>query len=37
MAQPQHSSGVWNRLKPEDFQELQEYTKCKSFLLFHAL
>lgn len=29
----QNATGVWNRLKPEEFQQLQEYTKCKIALL----
>ena len=24
-----NATGVWNRLSPEEFQQLQEYTKCK--------
>lgn len=27
-----NASGVWNRLSPEEFQQLQEYTKCKMSL-----
>jgi len=26
-----NATGVWNRLSPEEFQQLQEYTKCKRF------
>ena len=39
VGQPNHTSsspsntGVWNRLSPEEFQQLQEYTKCKDALI----